>query len=260
MEYLATAKEVGSYAANARNIIIERRKLNMELESVREWLAEIKLFVEDLLEDEDTDLCTLPDFIDTMNAVQLFIYNNFLDPSVLTKGFLEIWPAWYRTELNHAVDHLERSWTTVLVELGSYDRLGSSDKCKRFSEYYRKEYAKKPKKWDICSKCTKKTGTSLSLRDSYNRIVKDAKDFESLRQKIERDNSNLPDPIIKAPEEDLFKQSKVILLPPPVDKPPTITLTDSVTLPSSRKPRASQMTRSSSLLPATRRTSRSRSD
>jgi len=232
----------------------------MELESVREWLAEIKLFVENLLEDNNINLCTLSDFIDTMNAVQLFIYNNFLDPNVLTKGFLEIWPAWYRLELNHAVDHLERSWTTVLVELGSVDKLDSPEKCKRFGEFYRKEYANKPKKWDLCPKCTKQTGkvSPLSLRESYNRIVKDAKDFESLRQKIERDNSNLPDPIIKAPEQEFIENLKTQKMSLPVQPPPTITLSSTAQPIIRSKPHL--MTRSSSLRPVRSVSSRSRSD
>lgn len=207
--------DIFSVAKKGRDNRREALLLEMELESTREWLADVKIRVSELLQDKTKDLCSLPDFIDTMNAVQMFLFSNFLDPTYLNKGFLQLFPEWYRVELNHAVDHLERDWMIVMTEVASLSSFDSKQDCKEFGEFYRREYAGQPSRWDICEKCTRQTTNSgPSLKQSYKQIISNPSDFEDARQRIQR-NESIPDPIVKAPEMEYLKSLKVASPPPP---------------------------------------------
>ena len=178
-------------------------QLVLEVETFKEWLSGVKQFVDRLVASR-VNLCSLMDFIDTLNAVQLFFYSNFVKPSKATIGFILRYPKWYRRELNHATKHIANASHTVLMELQVYelilqdqlltDNVSLNDlrnamrkqnkECKRFGDYYR-SHMRDRSSWDVCESCTVRDTRYITLSQSYKRIVKDPSVFKDVQKGLE---------------------------------------------------------------------------
>lgn len=175
---------------NTRRKENEYSKLQMDIEDAKTWLQDVKLFVNKMLRSR-INLCTLTDFIDVVNAVQMFFYSNYIQPSKTNTVMMFQWPEWYRTELLHAITHIQRGMAVVMSELGAYVQLASeavlSDdeittdeirkqlkdrqtECGAFGKWYREQYV--DNKWDVCEICTKPNLKESTLLQTYNDIIK----------------------------------------------------------------------------------------
>lgn len=186
----------------------DQYQLSLEIESIKPWLFSIKLFIEKIMKHK-INLCSLLDLIDSVNALQIFFYNNFVNPSALTNQFVGQWPEYYRLELGHGVAHVQRSLSEVLMEIEFYNQIVmdefSNEKpdltllskklaernsnCKRFGDWYRSHSNRD--QWDICEKCTvRATGNfaavaeSLNLHEAYKRIINSDEAFAKAREAI----------------------------------------------------------------------------
>lgn len=186
-----------------KETINQGMQLTLEVESFKSWLADIKQFVDKLLAAR-VNLCSLMDFIDTLNAVQLFFYSNFINPTKVAAGFVQAWPLWYRTELMHAGKHITDSLNSVLLELQTFELIlqdqllrddvslddlkesinNNNNQCARFAEYYRTQLNERSS-WDICKKCTVRDKRFITLGQSYKRTIKNKDMFQDVQDALE---------------------------------------------------------------------------
>lgn len=195
--------QIAAPVLGARQKENEYSKLQMDIEDAKSWLKDVKLFVDKMLKSQ-INLCTLPDFIDVVNAVQMFFYANYIQTSAINSGMMVQWPDWYRNELQHAMNHIQRGMNVVMSELAAYVQLASETlleedvtvkkirqqlqdrqtECGAFGNWYRKQYVNKTKwneklqewspqtDWDICETCTKPNTAIPTLLQSYNDVIK----------------------------------------------------------------------------------------
>lgn len=188
-----------------------QRQLSLEVESFKTWLSSVKRYIEGLLRNK-LNLCTLMDAIDSMNALQIFFFDNFLLKSTLNNQFISKWPEFYRTELEHGISHLQRSLMEVLLELQTYNEIiaeefsdneandltrlrkllkDKNSSCRIFADEYRE--FKTRDDWDICERCTQRSANngwfdgateSLTLHESYRKFIENNMDFQEARKRI----------------------------------------------------------------------------
>ena len=193
MNYLQSAL---GFLGMANNWLKERPyqygMLGIELESDLRFLRELKMFTQAML-DSDVNLCRLPDLIDAINAVQIFLYEVFYGQSLADLGMELAFADWYRTELSHAFEHVRNALQSVQLELISYsfvitDGLIKGDDWDDIASQLRDKNSVcsaihrslAESDWDFCEGCLRNiTGKGPSFLDFYRGNVATAADPET---------------------------------------------------------------------------------
>jgi hypothetical protein len=200
---IATKLFTGVFSVKEK--LYQTAQLWTTVEETKLWLRDVKDFITEMI-DTRINFCSLPDLVDTVNAMQIFFYSNFIYPDASTKISVDTSPEWYRMELLHSIKHVEQQLATFLIEMDKYKAIAidsmladdldetnvlreirkqlkkKNSNCRRFGDYYREAY--KNEDWDICKECTKRNLDVPTISQIYSQIANDPKLFTDLQTRI----------------------------------------------------------------------------